>query len=67
MNSLGLSWQHVLNAYKMKSIWTISEYVENVVIPSGYEYFSWNGKVYKFFSDSKKYYDTGIFSASLEE
>lgn len=75
MNHLGLTWRDVLDCYKSgREGNTIRDYLEKVVVPSGYKYFHWNGMVYKVSTEinwgtMKKIYvykDTNIFAAELD-
>jgi hypothetical protein len=46
-NKLNLTWRQVLDSYAPNSnIWEINKFME-LVNKAGYEYFNWNGKIYK--------------------
>lgn len=66
MNSLGVTWQNVLNSYHTSSYNLIDEYVEKVVIPSGYDYFTWSGKIFKYIRSSGLLYDTDVYAVELD-
>lgn len=46
-----LQWKEVLDSTK-KHHGQIFDFVKNVVTPSGYTYFVWNDRVYRYISDT---------------
>lgn len=56
---LKLTWREVLDAYKALYLYSwIDDYIREIVKPSGYIYFAWNGRILKLGGDGCV--DTGL-------
>lgn len=67
-NKPDITWRQVLDSYAPNSnIWEINKFME-LVNKTGYEYFNWNGKIYKLIivhGRSLFYDDTGLTVSDL--
>lgn len=55
-----LTWENVLSSSHCKPGIHIGKFIKEVVIPSGYEYFSWNGAIMKVLYEGN-YIKTNIY------
>lgn len=59
---LKISWHNTLRS-DLNYHHTVQNFVKTVLIPSGYTFFTWNGRIYEY--QNEKYIDTGLLEEDL--